>query len=490
MATNSFLNIELKNGKRIESLCTINSCMLGGLAHQKGKSATVICDGNVSEVDKSIMIKSKECNDQIGPYHSIDNNSDKIIDFIKFVSPNSTIINNFNLIKDLDKWINQALQNANYISRIKNFDMFLTLFMNCKNIIEDEYVKRKHHMQTCVCISNQGHTQRFRLVEGLVESLKDVLKNTIAPIYNNLYTKFNTLELCIYFIECNYNNAKIRPEYADSLITEFAKTNFKYVNFDSEGKFSFYSTRIDYQDLKKLEPFHPDIDNKLQSIFMNKLENVIVNVITIPENYIRLSNPFLSCIEVDSTTDEVINVGVNYPHLLNFIETNFRLKIDQSFLENFIETKYKSNLYKSCFIGLLKHHYSIMVQICRIFNHLDLDDDIKLFLSYLCGLIPSLSTGKIVSKGDLLSTIIAIKSYPFVDKAYSSYLRSNPPPKGSHTTKDFILDLKAIEDPTISKSKKLPLSYIIDFLIFYENQYNTYVEGLQQAKRSKKRYQK
>jgi hypothetical protein len=481
MQTNAFLNVELKNGKRIESLCSLNTCMLGGLARHKANSQTsVICAGNVSEVDNSIMIKSKECNDQIGPYHSIDHNSDKIIYFIKFVYPKSNISNNFNLLKDLDNWINQALQTQNSISRIKKFDKFLGLFMNCKNIIEDEYVKRKHHMQTCVCISNQGHTQRFRLVEGLVESLNDVLKICITPVYNkNLNIKFTSLELCKYFIECKYNSAKIRPEYIDSLVTEFTKTNFKYVNFDSQGIFNFYVFNYDYQDLKQLEPYHPDIETKVKNIFRNKLENVVVNVITIPENYIRFTNPFLSCIEVDNTTNDVINVGVNYSDFLKFLEINYKLKIDQKFLETFIETKYKSNLYKSCFIGLLQHHYSIMVEICRIFNHLNLDDDIKLFLKYLCGLIPSLSTGKIVIQSDLFSTILAIKSYPFVDKAYSSYIQSNPPPKGSHTTKDFILDLKTIKDPSISKSKKIPLTYIIDFLIFYENQYNTYVESLE-----------
>jgi len=454
-----FIDVKLSDGTIKRTLCKWDECMLGGLAIKKPNSNLIFCSEGVQEQNNSLLKFSPECLSQIGPYHSVNQNDKEIFDFLYFVNNTKPTSDN---LSSLQIWVNANLQGNKPFQKFKTF---LALFMSVKNVLNDEFVKRKNHLLHCVCLSNSGHTKRLKIIEKLFLNMEQIYTQQVVPQFNRtLSTPFTDILLCKYFLDCKYDTKNINSLFYEDIFHQFIKDNFNYINFDENGLFSFFSRNNFYNDLLQLKVYHPTLENDLQVAFTNKLDNLLSNSLNTIDNYNRDNVTFISCVEVDNQ-DNFQKVGVNYSLLSQNFDFNYNIKVDPIFLEKHIEAKHKSALYKTCFIGLVKYHQSIMTQICRNLDSLSssLDKELIDFLKYLCGLIPNIGDHSQLTNKDIISITSAIRSYPLIGKAYTTFLQSNPPPKGTKTTGNFIIDCK-----------RIPLVYLIDFFVFYEKIYNDF----------------
>lgn len=464
----SYYDVKLQNGKTIKSLCSQQDCTLGGLGKRKSNSNLVVCQGDVKEKENSFLLFTPECIEQIGPYHQINLRDQEIFDFLVFVG----VLKKGDKGKDkLSLLYNWAITTTN-ISSFTPLNTFIHLFMTCKKVVEDEYFRRTEHLQKCVCLSNKGHSQRLEIVYNCYNVLNKIFFYT-ALYFNQINSMFDDSDLCEYFLKCKYNS-DVSKEFFESKVRAFTNSNFKYLEFDREGKLQFSSYFKKYNDFLHFLPFHSTVKDDIENIFFDKMVHLVQVIVNNVEMYNRTKNPFLSCIEIDSHNN-FKKIGVNYDKLGDIIFNKSTVRINPLFLEKLVEEKFKVGLYKACFTGLLKYHQNLMFQLCRNLDYIQMDSEIKDFLKYLCGLIPSSGILSTLNFSDIESIKNAIKTFPLFGKAYSSFVQSTPPPEGTKTTGDFNKDMK-----------HLPLDYLIQFIVYYEKNWKDFQSSFELTpKRSK-----
>jgi hypothetical protein len=449
MSCGNFEEVHLEEGKIIQSL-----------------TLEVFCKDND---ENSFLRFTPECIEQIGPYHQINLRDQEIFDFLVFVG----VLKKGDKVKDKLSLLYKWAYNVNNLTLFKPFNKFVQLFMTCKKVIEDEYIKRKTHLKHCVCLSNSGHTFRLHKVEDCF----DILSTLVSPIaqYFNYFNRnmFQDSDLCKYYLQCKYafepNN-----EYFNRKIQEFTNLNFNLIEYDAEGKFKYILPNKNYNDFLHFLPFHPTVKEHIENLFFKKLTNFVHSEVNSVEKYDRTQKSFLSCIEVDAQNN-FKKIGVDYDKLRAIFFNKITVRIDPLFLEKLVEEKFKVGLYKACFTGLLKYHQNLMFQICRNLDSIQMDSEIKDFLKYLCGLIPSSGILSTLNFSDIESIKNAIKTFPLFGKAYSSFVQSTPPPEGTKTTGDFNKDMK-----------HLPLDYLIQFIVYYEKNWKDFQSAFELTpKRSK-----
>ena len=460
------LTVRLQKTKKDFVVDNCSACLKGGLAIEDINKNVVVCKGNeVKEYQGSFLSLSDDCKKQIGLYHKIDDSKTIIEEFLVYLNKNTK---NDDKLPLLLNWLT-SFKNAN---QIKNLSTFFPLFLRCKIVVDSELHLRTKHLQQCVCLSNLSHSERLnncKKCSVLFENILKILENVWNKNNNSL---IDDKELLRHFIYCTFIGNLDTAFIAKSINDFVNKCSFFEVN--AEGKVEFSQQNLFFEDLLNFKQFYPSIESDINKKFLQKVETLIPSILNEPKNYQLFNLRHITCVELD-TNSNFKKIGIDYVKLRDFISDKVMITIDAGYLASLVENKFKNLLYKTCFVGLSYYHYNIMRQICQNLNKLNIDADLKNFLQHLCSELLGLNLNNIKGNLSLEKLRVIVAKFPLATVIYSNFIASNPP-INVKTTKNLMDDIMI-----------LPLTTIIDFMVYYEKHFNEYKEFLGEHKPKKQK---
>ncbi len=444
------MNITIQ-GKSIMIDC--NESLIGGLGQQTSQT-NITCSPLVSKQSHcSYILNNSHCKNLIGKYHTINENSEILQNFLisqgfELRSKNDIInFKNWLLVNDINK-IDST-----------NIRKFWNSFETIVDIILDELNKREDHIKNCVCISDHSHSLRIKTLKEVSELIQRFKMDISYLFCNKDSLPLGVRYLQLYYFVFNYTDHK--QKYLNDFIKEVNRTistNYFNIIINDSGELDKSSTIYQLTIFNKYftDPFF--INNHIQKRLKVNIESLYKNE--------DMFDTCVSCIKLNKL-NEVIAVEMNYDQISDYLYNKYHMKVSQVFLRNYIEENHKTLIYRNCFISMVKHNSYILTQICKDLDKIKMDGDIRDILYKICMAISSQSKSliKIIVQKELESKIKEI--IPRITNVYGKILEERPKYKvfkqsSYKTTGDIIRDFKHLSEETI-----------IDLVIRYEYEWNS-----------------
>lgn len=383
------------NKRNIKTNCNIHECLPGGISTKLSETKLECNDKLLEKRDECSYMKTDiQCTNLIRKYHVINDKGTIIETFLLNVDLNFIQKLEDNLMIKFNNWIvnfihssksfEDLVQHSNY----KNISTFWSEFEKCTKLVNEELLKREEHLQKCVCLSNESHSNRIITLRNLKVSI-DVFKLEISKeMCNKDNIKFVNQSLYFYYFIHKYTslNSMYISEFTKEVQDIIKRTLQNRIMIDVDDNGDIISLPIgEIQGLIPFRIFMKDkyfIEKQLQQQLKTKLDSLYLDDHLFNTN---MKN-HVSCIQFNSK-GEVFAIGVDYNELSAYVLSQFKFNASPKFLQTYIEKDNKLLMYKSCFYGTIKYNQALMMKLCNILSTLNIDKDILYLLQQICFMI-------------------------------------------------------------------------------------------------------
>ena len=379
----------------IQTKCKVKECMSGGLSKVISSSTNTIhiqcIDKQVQRQECSFIKSNPMCNNLIGKYHVI---NDKGTILETFANNLNLQTNNNNSLNSIVNWLQSGMLSLITIlstTAYNNLSTFWNDLNACIELVKDELQKRQEHLHKCVCLSNEGHSLRIKLLENIVQLFEGFMQNLIIQICINDNVFINSSNLNKFYVIFKYTNINQFESYKQEFQAEINNvikmhklTHTIVIDHKGDVKMdgALRQLIVFKPLLKKLTSDAHYVEHYIQRLLKTALESAYYSIDVFNHN----ETPFATCVELNANND-IIKVKMNYKEVSNYLSTFKKFDVDPSFLASFIEEHNKLLIYKNCFFALIKYQIDVVKKLCKNLNTIDMDDDIRDLLINICTMI-------------------------------------------------------------------------------------------------------
>jgi hypothetical protein len=437
------------------SACVVSECMTGGLGKLIGSEDYLECtDARVEREGCSVI------NDQQTVLKTFLTN-------VKHGSKST------NLLHAFEQWISKYFTAGLTIfglvkrSEYQSIAEFWEDFEACSELINDELGVRVIHLDS-------HRIRQLSFCSQSCERFKAHVYQSVCFVNQN---NFFSQELPRFYFLFKYTKNHPVYEFKQVLQQSLKQINKSFASqgiaIDERGHIDLNQTNLILQEFvrfnKLLEPHTKDayfVEHYVQS----QLKTLIESMYYDPAVFDFQTANHVTCVEIDSNTQDIKSVRMNYTELAAYIRYHSKFQVHPKFLQAFIEANNKSLMYKSCFYGLVKHSIQVMRQLCSKLNTLEMDEDIRMLLQDICTKITGGGGSAILQNWSFTPEIEAYfrQLVPSINKTYKQLFETTKSSKIFQTSTyrgsgDFFKDLRMLKE-----------GVLIDLFIFHENQWTKF----------------